>query len=93
MRGFARRLPYHLGWSRDPPLLATAAYTPSCSTRMSGTLRMAPVFTPRIVSMTTGRFITDTDLVSPVASILSTCLRTHVHVLGTYSLSLTDSPR
>ena len=48
---------------------------------------------PRIVSMTTGRLITDTDLVSPVASILSTCLRTQVEGLGTYSLSLTGSPR
>src|SRR5690349_24459419 len=54
---------------------------------MSGTLRMPPVFAPRMVSMTTGRFCTCTDRVSPVCSIVSTCLRTHPVGLGMKSVS------
>ena len=43
---------------------------------------MPPVFAPRIVSMTTGRFMMCTERVSPVASIFSTWARTQPLGLG-----------
>src|SRR5690606_5521649 len=86
-RGSALRLWYHCGCFGPPPTEATAAYTPSCSTRMSGTLRTAPDFAPRMVSRTTGRFWMWTDRVSPVSSIRSTCRRTHPVGLGRYAVA------
>src|SRR5689334_22873565 len=85
MSGSACRLRYHCGCSGAPPLLATAAKTPSCSTRMRGTLRTAPDLAPRIVSSTTGRCWMCTESVVPVRSISSTCRRTQSLGLGTYS--------
>jgi hypothetical protein len=37
-----------------PPSDATSAYSPSCSTRMSGVLRSFPLLLPRVVRMITG---------------------------------------
>ena len=39
------------GASGAPPIEATSAYSPSCSTRMSGVLRSLPLLLPRVVTM------------------------------------------
>ncbi|MCP2259871.1 Helix-turn-helix domain-containing protein [Streptoalloteichus tenebrarius] len=66
-----------------------AAYRPSCSTRISGTLRILPLFAPRIVTMTTGRPVSHSVVpsVPPELSYSSTCSRTHWAGLGSYSSS------
>src|SRR6476469_56323 len=91
MTGFLRRFAYHFGCSGAPPLLATAAYTPSCSTRISGTLRILPD-SPRMVSSTTGRFMMCTERVVPVSAIFSTCSRTQPRGLGAYSPCIVMAP-
>ena len=53
--GSASRLRTHCGSVGAPPREPTAAYTPSCSTRIRGTLRVAPVRAPVIVNSTTCR--------------------------------------
>ena len=51
MSGSALRFQYHFGDGVGaPPWLATRTKAPSCSTRMSGTLRRAPVLALRMVT-------------------------------------------
>jgi hypothetical protein len=47
---------------------ATAAYVPSCSTRMTGTLRSMPDFAPRVVMTIIGRPRSRVPSVPPEAS-------------------------
>jgi hypothetical protein len=67
---------------RGAPLDATAAYTPSCSTRMTGFLRRLPLFAPRDVITTIGRPMISLPSAPPVASYFSTWPRTHSEALG-----------
>src|SRR5689334_15844966 len=73
------------GFSGAPPLDATIAYTPSCSTRINGTLRSLPDFAPRMVTRTTGRPLMSTLSVVPVSKIFSVCSRTQLAGLSSYS--------
>ncbi len=52
--GSATRLWYQTGLVGAPPCEATSAYSPSCSTRMSGVLRILPLLLPRVVTMMIG---------------------------------------
>src|SRR5690349_9056106 len=85
--GSATRLLYQDGFLGAPPSEATAAYTPSCSTRMTGDLRSLPLLTPRLVRMTTGSPRIVVPSVPPEPSYFSTCSRTHAVGLGSYSPS------
>src|ERR1700743_692945 len=80
-------LRYHDGCSGAPPLEATAAYLPSCSTRITGFLRSLPDAEPIEVMTITGTPRSTVPLVPPELSISSTCLRTHSAELGAYSPS------
>jgi hypothetical protein len=73
-----------------PPCDATAAYRPSCSTRITGVLRTLPLRAPRLVMITTGRPVSRSVVpcVPPELSYCSTCSRTQAHVLGSYSPSI-----
>ena len=53
--GSAVRLWYQTGCFGAPPTEATSAYSPSCSTRISGDLRILPDLLPRVVRMMIGR--------------------------------------
>ena len=70
-----------------PPTEATAAYLPSCSTRMSGFLRSLPDFAPRLVTMMTARPVSANVPASapPERSYASTWSRTQSQLLGSYS--------
>ncbi len=83
------RLKYQTGCSGKPPFEATAAYRPSCSTRITGILRILPLFAPRIVTMTTGRPVSQSVVpsVPPELSYSSTWSRIHCAGLGSYSPS------
>jgi hypothetical protein len=48
-------LRYQPGWVVEPPLEATSAYSPSCSIRITGFLRSAPLRAPTDVITTIGR--------------------------------------
>ncbi len=87
MCGSSTRLEYQPGLSGLPPLLATSAYSPSCSTRMSPILRTFPLFAPRIVTMMIGIPVSRSVLarVPPEASYSATCWATHDDALGSYS--------
>src|SRR5262249_4881883 len=65
------------------------AYRPSCSTRITGVLRILPLLTPRLVTITTGRPVSRSVVprVPPEPSYSSTWSRTHAAVLGSYSPS------
>ncbi|SHW72776.1 Uncharacterised protein [Mycobacteroides abscessus subsp. abscessus] len=52
--GLARRFATQAGFFGAPPIEPTARYTPSCSTRMSGALRICPDFAPMVYKITTG---------------------------------------
>src|SRR5436190_17984803 len=82
-------LPYHCGFFGAPPIDATSAYSPSCSTRISAVLRRVPLLLPRVVTMTMGNPVSSKVLASrpPERSYCSTWSRTHCHGLGTYSPS------
>src|SRR5665647_959696 len=84
-RGLATRLEYQTGFLGAPPIEATAAYSPSCSTRISGTLRTLPDFAPRVVTMITGISRIVVPEVPPDPSYSSTLSRTHSAGLGSYS--------
>src|SRR5205085_1115439 len=68
-----------------PPLEATAAYTPPCSTRITGFLRSLPELAPSDVITTTGTPRNVAPLVPPDVSYSWTCSRTHFAWLGSYS--------
>src|SRR5690625_1623757 len=85
--GWALTLWYHTGCLGAPPMEATAAYAPSCSTRMSGILRIAPDLAPRVVRMITGNPRRVPPSAPSVRSYNSTCSRTCGRGLGTYSPS------
>ena len=51
-----------------PPSEPMTAYSPSCSTRISGVLRSLPLLAPTEVSTTTGRPRMSPALAPPVAS-------------------------
>ena len=59
----------------------TAAYTPSCSTRMTGFLRRLPLFAPREVITTMGRPMISLPSAPAEASYFSTCSRTQSDLL------------
>src|SRR5581483_12167466 len=66
----ALRLWYQTGCFGAPPIDATSAYSPSCSTRISGVLRSFPDLFPRVVTMTIGRPVSSSVFASrpPVRS-------------------------
>ena len=86
--GWATRLWNHSGFSGAPPFDATSAYSPPCSTRMTGFLRTLPLLAPRV------RHHDDRHprvhaacwpAAPPEASYSATWSRTHSHGLGSYS--------
>src|SRR5689334_5965787 len=83
--GLASTLWYQTGCFGEPPREATAAYRPSCSTRISGTLRSLPDLAPTVVRRMTGRPRRVVPRVPPERSYSSTCSRTHAVGLGSYS--------
>src|SRR5439155_26829790 len=85
--GSATRLRYHTGCCGAPPIDATTAYSPSCSTRINADLRSLAVLRPRVVSTTIGLPWSSAASLPPLASNSSTCLLTQSHGLGTYSPS------
>src|SRR3954454_7086589 len=90
LSGSALRLWYQTGCFGAPPIDATSAYSPSCSTRMSGVLRSAPLLLPRVVRMMIGNPVSSSVFASrpPVRSYVSTWVLTHSQGLGAYSPSL-----
>src|SRR3954454_1754325 len=87
LSGSSLRLKYQTGCFGAPPIDATSAYSPSCSTRISAVLRSLPLLLPRVVTMITGMPVSRSVLASlpPEASYASTWLRTHADGLGSYS--------
>src|SRR5215469_5224698 len=65
------------------------AYRPSCSTRITGVLRTLPLYTPRLVTITTGKPVSRSVVprIPPELSYSSTWSRTQAFVLGSYSPS------
>ena len=92
--GLATRLWYHSGFSGVPPLEATIAYSPPCSTRITGSLRTFPLTRPRMVTMITGISVLPSVFprLPPELSYSATWSRTHWAGLGSYSPSM-DMPR
>src|SRR3954471_8852848 len=90
--GSALRLWYQTGCRGEPPCDATSAYSPSCSTRMSGVLRSLPDLFPRVVTTTIDRPLSRNVLARrpPDASYSATCSRTQPYGLGSYSPSSGD---
>ncbi len=78
---------YHSGFSGDPPLEATSAYSPPCSTRMRGFLRTLPLLAPRLVTTMIGIPVSINVLARwpPEASYSATWFRTQSQGLGSYS--------
>jgi hypothetical protein len=70
---------------REPPSEATAAYSPSCSTRISAFLRSLPDLAPTVVSTITGMPRSVVPSVPLDFSKSSTCRRVRSDVLGSYS--------
>src|SRR4051812_36436264 len=92
--GSAVRLWYQTGWVGAPPMDATRAYSPPCSTRMSGVFRSLPLLLPRVVTMITGSPVSRRVLARwpPDLSYSSTWSRTHLAGLGSYSPSSVMGP-
>ena len=67
-----------------PPLEAMSAYSPPCSTRMTGLLRTLPLLAPRVVTTTMGMPVSISVLARwpPEASYSATWSRTQSHVEG-----------
>src|ERR1700712_4549588 len=78
-------LKYHTGCLGAPPSDATTAYSPSCSTRMSGVLRTLPVLAPMVVRRMTGRPLSSVPSDPPDAMYVSAFSRAQSDVLGSYS--------
>src|SRR4051795_4268821 len=91
-RGCATRLWYQVGWLGAPPFEATSAYLPSCSTRITGFLRILPDLAPTDVTTTTGTPRRVVPSVPPDDSYASTWSRTHCSGLGSYSPRRLTSP-
>src|ERR1700756_5905024 len=75
------------GFFGAPPSEATIAYSPLCSTRISGVLRSLPVLAPTVVSRMTGLPCNSVPSVPPDSMYLSACSRDQSTGLGTYSPS------
>ena len=77
-------LSYQAGCLGAPPIDATSAYSPSCSTRISGTYQSLPDLAPRMVTRTTSRSWILAASVVPASRIFSVCLRTQSTGLISY---------
>ena len=78
-RGFLTTLWYQTGCLGAPPREATIAYSPSCSTRISGVLRSLPVLAPTVVSTMMGFPFMSVASVPPDCSYFSACSRAQFH--------------
>src|ERR1700712_2843866 len=78
-------LKYQTGCFGAPPSEATTAYSPSCSTRISGVLRTFPDFAPMVVSRITGRPLSSMPSVPPEVMNVSAFSLAQSDVLGSYS--------
>ena len=67
-----------------PPLEATRAYSPPCSTRISGVFLILPLLLPRVVTITTGIPVSSRvlALLPPELSYSATWFLTHSEELG-----------
>src|SRR5277367_4043806 len=78
---------YQTGFFGAPPNDATQAYSPLCSTRISGVLRRLPVLAPTVVSRMMGMPFISAASAPPDSAYLSACSRDQSHGLGAYSPS------
>src|ERR1700733_7044048 len=76
---------YQTGFFGAPPSDATMAYSPSCSTRISGVLRSLPVLAPTVVSRMMGMPFMSAASAPPDSAYLSACSRDQSQGLGSYS--------
>lgn len=78
-------LKYQTGCLGAPPSEATTAYSPWCSTRISGVLRSLPDLAPTVVSRMIGLPLSSVASVPPDSMYFSACSRAQSEVLGSYS--------
>src|SRR6185437_6138876 len=83
---------YQTGFFGAPPSDATTAYSPLCSTRISGVLRSLPVLAPTVVSRIIGLPFMSAASDPPDSAYLSACSRDQSHGDGAYSPSSGMSP-
>src|ERR1700733_15339626 len=76
---------YQTGFFGAPPSDATTAYSPSCSTRMSGVLRSLPLLAPTVVSRMMGLPFISAASAPPDSAYLSACSRDQSQGDGSYS--------
>jgi hypothetical protein len=81
-RGFFATLCYQTGCFGAPPSEATTAYSPLCSTRISGVLRSLPVSAPTLVSRMIGLPFMSAASAPPDSACLSACSRDQSLGLG-----------
>src|SRR6201992_500791 len=78
-------LKYQTGCFGAPPGEATTAYSPSCSTRISGVLRSLPVLAPTVISRMMGLPFMSAASAPPDSAYLSACSRDQSQGDGSYS--------
>src|SRR5271168_5543511 len=76
---------YQTGFFGAPPSEATTAYSPLCSTRISGVLRSLLVLAPTVVSRMMGLPFISAASDPPDSAYLSACSRDQSQGLGAYS--------